>query len=275
MGRHVVSVKGTPGHTKHLQTHFLADGLRLCDCPGLVFPAVDIPRPMQVRISLGSLLFVFRQPFTRFVVPLLTCLSGAHGYLSCGALSRSGVGRTLPCRACAIGEDPQGAPKQGRRRTGQGAIHCYPPSYLGRFLLCVVFISQPYVWSAYTLCEAYAEQRGFYTRKGGRPDVNRAANLIIRNTYNGQILLAFPPPGTSLGIFLFDSVSVVTFGGSMQMKSHVSKRSLRPPRRQRAPALLRRKHSPQMRRVRLRILTNSQAWQRTIVAERDHTIGTF
>lgn len=48
MGKHVVSVKSTPGHTKHLQTHFLAPHLRLCDCPGLVFPALDMPKPLQV-----------------------------------------------------------------------------------------------------------------------------------------------------------------------------------------------------------------------------------
>lgn len=37
-GRKVVSTSRTPGHTKHLQTMFLSPQVRLCDCPGLVFP---------------------------------------------------------------------------------------------------------------------------------------------------------------------------------------------------------------------------------------------
>lgn len=42
----VVSTSRTPGHTKHLQTMFLADNVRLCDCPGLVFPAIA-PKELQ------------------------------------------------------------------------------------------------------------------------------------------------------------------------------------------------------------------------------------
>lgn len=46
MGRKVVSVSKTPGHTKHFQTIFLTNTVRLCDCPGLVFPT-STPRPFQ------------------------------------------------------------------------------------------------------------------------------------------------------------------------------------------------------------------------------------
>lgn len=46
-GRKVVSTSSTPGHTKHLQTMFLAPHVRLCDCPGLVFPG-RVPRALQV-----------------------------------------------------------------------------------------------------------------------------------------------------------------------------------------------------------------------------------
>ena len=35
-----VSVSRTPGHTKHFQTIYLSDSIILCDCPGLVLPAV-------------------------------------------------------------------------------------------------------------------------------------------------------------------------------------------------------------------------------------------
>jgi ribosome biogenesis GTPase A len=47
-GRKVVSVSSTPGHTKHLQTIFLNTHTRVCDCPGLVFPSVWAPYPLQV-----------------------------------------------------------------------------------------------------------------------------------------------------------------------------------------------------------------------------------
>lgn len=46
-GRKVVSVSRTPGHTKHLQTIFLTKNVRLCDCPGLVFPSL-VEKPLQV-----------------------------------------------------------------------------------------------------------------------------------------------------------------------------------------------------------------------------------
>lgn len=43
----VVSVSRTPGHTKHFQTIFLTPSVRLCDCPGLVFPS-KLPKSLQV-----------------------------------------------------------------------------------------------------------------------------------------------------------------------------------------------------------------------------------
>lgn len=49
-GRKVVSVSRTPGHTKHFQTIFLTNTVRLCDCPGLVFPS-SVPRKLQVLMG--------------------------------------------------------------------------------------------------------------------------------------------------------------------------------------------------------------------------------
>lgn len=61
MGRKVVSVSKTPGHTKHFQTIFLTNNVRLCDCPGLVFPS-SVPRSIQVLI--GSYpIAQLREPF--------------------------------------------------------------------------------------------------------------------------------------------------------------------------------------------------------------------
>jgi ribosome biogenesis GTPase A len=49
-------------------------------------------------------------------------------------------------------------------------------------------------WSPYALCEALAVKRSFLTR-GGRPDVFRAANRVLRDALAGKnIRLAFVPP---------------------------------------------------------------------------------
>ncbi|XP_023163855.1 guanine nucleotide-binding protein-like 1 [Drosophila hydei] len=50
-GRKVVSVSRTPGHTKHFQTIFLVQNVRVCDCPGLVFPSST---PKSLQVLLGS-----------------------------------------------------------------------------------------------------------------------------------------------------------------------------------------------------------------------------
>ncbi|XP_013110086.2 guanine nucleotide-binding protein-like 1 [Stomoxys calcitrans] len=50
-GRKVVSVSRTPGHTKHFQTIFLTNVVRLCDSPGLVFPSST---SKYLQVLLGS-----------------------------------------------------------------------------------------------------------------------------------------------------------------------------------------------------------------------------
>lgn len=61
-GKKVVSVSRTPGHTKHFQTIFLTKNVRLCDCPGLVFPS-KVPKTLQ--ILMGSFpIAQLREPYT-------------------------------------------------------------------------------------------------------------------------------------------------------------------------------------------------------------------
>ncbi len=48
LGTNKVSTSATPGHTKHMQTHYVTPQLVLCDCPGVVFPQIGVPRPLQV-----------------------------------------------------------------------------------------------------------------------------------------------------------------------------------------------------------------------------------
>eukprot|EP00698_Gefionella_okellyi_P024960 TRINITY_DN898_c0_g1_i1.p1 TRINITY_DN898_c0_g1~~TRINITY_DN898_c0_g1_i1.p1 ORF type:complete len:697 (-),score=191.41 TRINITY_DN898_c0_g1_i1:1093-3183(-) len=147
MGKKVVSVKGTPGHTKHLQTHFMASDFRLCDCPGLVFPATGMPKSLQVLCGIF--------PIANYREAVV-----AVQYLA----ERVPIERILQ-----LEPPPQYVPKKG-----------------------------PYEWSAFDVCEAYALKRGYMTARSARPDVYRAANEMLRKTYNGQILLAFPPPPADL-----------------------------------------------------------------------------
>ncbi|XP_076342492.1 nucleostemin 4 isoform X2 [Tachypleus tridentatus] len=62
MGRKVVSVSRTPGHTKHFQTIYLTPTVRLCDCPGLVFPS-KVPKPLQVLTGCYPIAQV-REPYS-------------------------------------------------------------------------------------------------------------------------------------------------------------------------------------------------------------------
>lgn len=62
IGRKVVSVSKTPGHTKHFQTIFLTPTVKLCDCPGLVFPSV-IRKPLQVLAGIYPIAQV-REPYS-------------------------------------------------------------------------------------------------------------------------------------------------------------------------------------------------------------------
>ncbi|RIA83564.1 P-loop containing nucleoside triphosphate hydrolase protein [Glomus cerebriforme] len=51
LGRTVVSISRTPGHTKHFQTIHLSKNVRLCDSPGLVFPSL-LPKQLQILSGL-------------------------------------------------------------------------------------------------------------------------------------------------------------------------------------------------------------------------------
>ncbi|ELR25337.1 GTPase of unknown function subfamily protein [Acanthamoeba castellanii str. Neff] len=136
MGKKVVSTSSSPGHTKYLQTIFYSKGIRLCDCPGLTFPALDMPKPLQVLAGLYPIAQV-REPYS------------AVGFLAERAPVEKVYGLTL--------EDP----------------------------------SKP--WSAWELCERYAQKRDYTTRHGAW-DTYRAGNEILRDALDGRVLLFFYPP---------------------------------------------------------------------------------
>ncbi|ORX56147.1 P-loop containing nucleoside triphosphate hydrolase protein [Hesseltinella vesiculosa] len=141
MQRTVVSTSQTPGHTKHFQTIYLCDNVRLCDSPGLVFPSL-LPRSLQILTGM--------YPIAQVQEPYSTVQ-----YL---------------CQRLPL-ED----------------ILSLSPPYLDEY--------DKFKWSAWLVCEAYAEQRGFHVAKAAGPDAYRAANAILRLACDGRILLSFKPPG--------------------------------------------------------------------------------
>ncbi|KAI8974363.1 P-loop containing nucleoside triphosphate hydrolase protein [Pilobolus umbonatus] len=142
MQKTVVSTSQTPGHTKHFQTIHINENVRLCDSPGLVFPAL-VPRTLQILSGLYPIAQV-QEPYT--------CIQYLAEHIE--------LEKILSLKPPVDKED------------------------LDRF-----------EWTAWFICEAYAEQRGFHIAKTADYDGYRAANVILRMVTDGRILLSFKPPG--------------------------------------------------------------------------------
>jgi ribosome biogenesis GTPase A len=163
VGRTVVSASYTPGHTKHFQTFFVSKYVRLCDSPGLVFPAVDMPRSLQVLCGLFPIAQA-REPYS------------AVSYLA----------------------------------------ERVPIEKIYKLLVIPEGFSE---WSAWSLCEAYAIKKKYFTPKKARPDVYRAANEILRDVLYGRVLLCFTPPGDQgLQSLITSKVKVLDKESVEQMK---------------------------------------------------------
>ncbi|KAH6569177.1 hypothetical protein BASA62_005048 [Batrachochytrium salamandrivorans] len=143
MGHKVVSTSKTPGHTKHFQTMHLTKFIRLCDCPGIVFP-LKVPKPLQVQEPYSTVTFLAE----RINIPDI-------------------LGLQVPA---------------------DEATHA---NEMGRF-------GKLFSWSGWAICEAFALQRGFLTPRAARPDVYRAANMLLRMANDGRLRLIYRPPGFSL-----------------------------------------------------------------------------
>ncbi|KJE93583.1 HSR1 protein [Capsaspora owczarzaki ATCC 30864] len=144
MGKKVVSASRTPGHTKHFQTIFLTPQVRLCDCPGLVFPSL-VPKQVQILASIYPIAQV-SEPYT--VIKFL-------------------AERVDLIRLLDLQQHPD--PDENAKPNP--------------------------VWSAWDICEAWAEKRGYRTAKAARLDVYRGANSLLRLAVDGRIVLSMKPPG--------------------------------------------------------------------------------
>ncbi|KAI3361158.1 hypothetical protein L3Q82_013362, partial [Scortum barcoo] len=158
VGRKVVSVSRTPGHTKYFQTYYLTQTVKLCDCPGLVFPS-RVNKQLQVQ----ALLYSCRH------LPSVSAAGALQ--LSCGYLcERTPFLSVLKLKHPSLLENDPHQVNQG---------------------------SEELSWTAWDVCEAWAERRGYKTAKAARNDVYRAANSLLRLAIDGRLCLCLRPPGYS------------------------------------------------------------------------------
>eukprot|EP01065_Artemidia_motanka_P051704 TRINITY_DN915_c4_g1_i1.p1 TRINITY_DN915_c4_g1~~TRINITY_DN915_c4_g1_i1.p1 ORF type:complete len:648 (+),score=200.84 TRINITY_DN915_c4_g1_i1:78-2021(+) len=140
-GEKVVSTSLTPGHTKHLQHIPLTENIRLCDCPGLTFPVLNLPQEVQSIMGTFPISQV-REPYS------------AVAYLAA----------RLPLEQIYHLRRPRGADDD-----------------------------EP--WSGWMVCEAYAEKKGYFVKRGkGVPDAHRGGQHILKEALSGQLVLFFLPP---------------------------------------------------------------------------------
>ena len=79
----VVSTSRTPGHTKHFQTIFLTANVRLCDCPGLVFPSVV---GKQLQVCFGNIWVIVETVYVYSAFVFLSSLKLPHATRNYGDL---------------------------------------------------------------------------------------------------------------------------------------------------------------------------------------------
>ncbi|KAJ8354996.1 hypothetical protein SKAU_G00225630 [Synaphobranchus kaupii] len=148
VGRKVVSVSRTPGHTKYFQTYYLTPTVKLCDCAGLIFPS-RVDKQLQILAGIYPVAQL-QEPYS------------SVGYLC----ERTPFQALLKLKHPNLEEGPQG--EEG-----------------------------PEKWTAWDVCEAWAERRGYKTAKAARNDVYRAANSLLRLAIDGRLCLCLRPPGYS------------------------------------------------------------------------------
>ncbi|GAA6229281.1 guanine nucleotide-binding protein-like 1 [Lates japonicus] len=152
VGRKVVSVSRTPGHTKYFQTYYLTPTVKLCDCPGLVFPS-RVNKELQILAGI--------YPVSQLQEPY-----SSVGYLC----ERTPFLSVLKLKHPSLLENEPHNRNQG---------------------------SEELSWTAWDVCEAWAERRGYKTAKAARNDVYRAANSLLRLAIDGRLCLCLRSPGYS------------------------------------------------------------------------------
>ncbi|WIA34120.1 hypothetical protein OEZ86_012488 [Tetradesmus obliquus] len=181
LGTHRVAVSCHPGRTKHYQTHFMSSRLVLCDCPGIVFPRLDVSLPMQVLFGSYPIASC-RQPYA--VVRYLASASWPRLQQRL-ALSKPGEPQQqqqqLEVQVHEDANDSESHTAVNNSSSGSSSV---------------VVQGGADGWSPWVLCEALAEKRHWVLPRSGRLDTYRAANWLLRAALGGQqgMGLAFLPP---------------------------------------------------------------------------------
>ena len=167
-GRAVVSASDTPGHTKHLQTLALTPTIAVVDSPGLVFPAVDMPRELQALCGIFPIQQL-REPYS------------AIAYLA----ERVPLERVYALKR--VREEEGRGKKKGTGEVDDGEVR-----EVGRVLEVEEAEEE---WSAWELCESYARQRNFsIAGSNGRFDTHKAAIEMLYDVLSGAVVFNFAPP---------------------------------------------------------------------------------
>lgn len=204
LGRSAVSVSRTPGRTRYFQTHFLTPTVRLCDCPGLVFPSTA-PRELQVGPQPPNSPLVSTN--TAFIAsfcphpPLPRSWQGCTPFPSCRSRTQPWASWPPafpfpPCWPCGL----PAARWVGRRGTSAKVKTLYfgfPSPRIGVSFVSFTLPDLSIPPFTPSLVAAWAEKRGYRTARAARHDVYRAANSILRMAADGRLLLCLRPPGYS------------------------------------------------------------------------------
>lgn len=124
--------------------------------PGVVFPAVDMPRALQV-VSGSFPIAQTREPFS------------AVQFLA----------ERIPIETIYKLTPPASATESATTSSGTSSGGASP--------------AKPFEWSAWSICESVALKKGFFNRQGA-PDGYRAANFILREVLDGVVTFFFTPP---------------------------------------------------------------------------------
>ncbi|ODO10572.1 hypothetical protein I350_01169 [Cryptococcus amylolentus CBS 6273] len=183
LGEQKVRASRQPGKTKHFQTMFWGSKkeVKIVDCPGLVCPSLA---GLEVQALAGII------PISQ-IPSLPSCLTFASSHLPIETIFK--VPRPAP-------EDDsfQTEVKKTYRHEWQAERARKRDE------------ERKHRWSVGGVLEERAIDKGFMTAKGGRPDINRAADGMMRALADGKVRWGFYPPNTSgkegAGIWLGDDV---------------------------------------------------------------------
>ena len=171
---------------------------RLCDCPGLIFPTLNVPYQMQIICGEINIAQV-RETFTTLAFitarfPLVETYHLHHPSI------HDGNDDDYSTAAYVVGSDTY-------KDTSNIIISNNNNNYdssdnnikTDRIKSSSSSSSSSsrssYTWSGYNIAEAYAIKKGYYTKKL-RLDVHRAGNEILRDIQSGKVVFVMSPPIT-------------------------------------------------------------------------------